>query len=360
MVLKLFAELLDDEHHAARITPRDSAARSLRSCFRIRGSPTRARRSAEYERSSRANNGRSATSGERIGAITASFGVARLNAAESAEDLVRRADAKLYEAKSSGRNWVLVDVAGETRRRGRTVKNDFAGSEAMGPRNDSTFSQSLGRGRAFRRFGAAFRAGRRNLGLFVRDLRPADSARREPGNTARPSVGIKRSIGSRSRKRPRARPTWPGRRATTPTSIAAELGLTSALTHDDTQPGAASIHVEQPPGSSSRRAARTRQPTRGDRQYARRPRAKRARARPARAVTSARIGPQGGGDRQGQLPSPKIIRRANGPSASPGLAASGLSLVEQRRAGFGDQRPAPVASHRSSRRARDSARLRRA
>jgi len=55
-----------------------------------------------------------AASGERIGAVTVSFGVARLNAAESAEDLVRRADAKLYEAKSLGRNRVVVDAAGES------------------------------------------------------------------------------------------------------------------------------------------------------------------------------------------------------------------------------------------------------
>jgi diguanylate cyclase len=54
-----------------------------------------------------------AASGERIGAITASFGLARLRDAESAEDLIRRADAKLYEAKSSGRNRVLADIAGQ-------------------------------------------------------------------------------------------------------------------------------------------------------------------------------------------------------------------------------------------------------
>ena len=68
-----------------------------------------------------------AASGERIGAVTASFGVARLNAAEPAEDLVRRADAKLYEAKSSGRNRVLVDVPGESEAR-RSDEKRLAGN----------------------------------------------------------------------------------------------------------------------------------------------------------------------------------------------------------------------------------------
>lgn len=57
-----------------------------------------------------------AASGEPIGTVTASFGVARLSGGESAEDLIRRADAKLYQAKSSGRNRVFVDVVGELER----------------------------------------------------------------------------------------------------------------------------------------------------------------------------------------------------------------------------------------------------
>jgi len=59
---------------------------------------------------------RHTASGERIGVITASFGVARLQTSESAEDLIRRADVKLYEAKSGGRNRVAVDLAGERER----------------------------------------------------------------------------------------------------------------------------------------------------------------------------------------------------------------------------------------------------
>lgn len=48
-------------------------------------------------------------SGERIGAVTASFGVARLRADESANDLLQRADQRLYEAKVKGRNCVVAD-----------------------------------------------------------------------------------------------------------------------------------------------------------------------------------------------------------------------------------------------------------
>ena len=48
-------------------------------------------------------------SGERVGQVTASFGVARLRADESANDLLQRADQRLYEAKVKGRNCVVAD-----------------------------------------------------------------------------------------------------------------------------------------------------------------------------------------------------------------------------------------------------------
>jgi diguanylate cyclase len=48
-------------------------------------------------------------SGERVGKVTASFGVAKLRADESAKDLLRRADERLYEAKVQGRNRVVAD-----------------------------------------------------------------------------------------------------------------------------------------------------------------------------------------------------------------------------------------------------------
>jgi diguanylate cyclase len=46
---------------------------------------------------------------ERLGLVTASFGIACLGHDEIAENLVRRADAKLLEAKSGGRNRVAID-----------------------------------------------------------------------------------------------------------------------------------------------------------------------------------------------------------------------------------------------------------
>jgi diguanylate cyclase len=48
-------------------------------------------------------------SGERVGKVTASFGVAKLRADESPNDLLRRVDERLYEAKVQGRNRVVAD-----------------------------------------------------------------------------------------------------------------------------------------------------------------------------------------------------------------------------------------------------------
>jgi len=48
-------------------------------------------------------------SGERISKVTASFGVSKLRSDESANDLLRRVDERLYEAKVQGRNRVVAD-----------------------------------------------------------------------------------------------------------------------------------------------------------------------------------------------------------------------------------------------------------
>jgi diguanylate cyclase len=48
-------------------------------------------------------------SGERVGKVTASFGVCRLRADDSPSDLLQRVDERLYEAKVQGRNRVIAD-----------------------------------------------------------------------------------------------------------------------------------------------------------------------------------------------------------------------------------------------------------
>lgn len=47
--------------------------------------------------------------GQQLGTITASFGIAQLREGENAADLIGRADAKLYEAKRTGRNRIVSD-----------------------------------------------------------------------------------------------------------------------------------------------------------------------------------------------------------------------------------------------------------
>jgi two-component system cell cycle response regulator len=49
-------------------------------------------------------------SGAALGTVTASFGVARRRASDTASDLFKRADAALYRAKSDGRNRVFADL----------------------------------------------------------------------------------------------------------------------------------------------------------------------------------------------------------------------------------------------------------
>ena len=111
MVLKLFAELL-----MMNVKGQDKAARFGGEEFAILFPDSQLSEATvavnQIHKQLESKQWAVAASGERIGAVTASFGVARLQAGKSAEDLIRRADAKLYEAKSSGRNRVLVDTAG--------------------------------------------------------------------------------------------------------------------------------------------------------------------------------------------------------------------------------------------------------
>jgi len=110
MVLKLFGELL-----SSNIKGRDTAARYGGEEFAIIFPNTKLRDAAQLIDDIRTQletkQWMLSGTGQRIGMITASFGVACLRRGEDSEALLRRADAKLYEAKISGRNRVAVDTA---------------------------------------------------------------------------------------------------------------------------------------------------------------------------------------------------------------------------------------------------------
>jgi diguanylate cyclase len=108
MVLKQFADILN------------AAARRDDFAVRLGGeefaivmsgvSPVEAARLAEQIRRQLESKKWMLGSGTPLGAVTASFGVARRRAGDTAPDLFKRADAALYRAKSDGRNRVFADL----------------------------------------------------------------------------------------------------------------------------------------------------------------------------------------------------------------------------------------------------------
>jgi diguanylate cyclase len=110
MVLKLFSELLSNS-----IKGRDTAARYGGEEFALIFPHTKLDDAAHITDQIRSQletkQWMLSASGQRIGTVTASFGVARLRPGEDPEALLKRADAKLYEAKITGRNRVVVDTA---------------------------------------------------------------------------------------------------------------------------------------------------------------------------------------------------------------------------------------------------------
>ena len=109
-LLKMFARVLLDNARAG-----DTVARYGGEEFAVILPATRvefARETTERMRSQlEAMQLAISESGQEIGGITASFGIAELGASDDADALLHRADAKLYEAKCAGRNRVAVDEA---------------------------------------------------------------------------------------------------------------------------------------------------------------------------------------------------------------------------------------------------------
>ena len=108
MVLKQFADILNAaarrDDYAVRLGGEEFA-------IVMSGvSPIEAARLAEQIRRQLESKKWMLGSGTAIGTVTASFGVARRRAGDTAPDLFKRADAALYRAKSDGRNRVYADL----------------------------------------------------------------------------------------------------------------------------------------------------------------------------------------------------------------------------------------------------------
>jgi diguanylate cyclase len=107
-ILKMFARVLRDN-----VCARDTVARYGGEEFAVILPETEvenARRITERMRSQLEGMQLALNaSGQEIGKITASFGIAELSLGDDADTLVQRADVKLYQAKCAGRNRVAVD-----------------------------------------------------------------------------------------------------------------------------------------------------------------------------------------------------------------------------------------------------------
>jgi diguanylate cyclase len=110
MVLKRFGELL-----SKNIDGRDTAARyggeEFAIIFPCTALPDATHIVDRIRTELEAKQWILSASGQKLGRITASFGLAQLRENEDAQSLLKRADTKLYEAKVAGRNRVEIDKA---------------------------------------------------------------------------------------------------------------------------------------------------------------------------------------------------------------------------------------------------------
>ena len=60
--------------------------------------------------------------GERVGGITVSFGVTQMRPEETAAEILKRTDERLYDAKSQGRNCVVADTTPDNVRLDATTR----------------------------------------------------------------------------------------------------------------------------------------------------------------------------------------------------------------------------------------------
>ena len=236
-----------------------------------------------------------AASGERLGAVTASFGVARLRDGESADELLRRVDAKLYEAKANGRNRVVVDA--QRARRGRV------GVVSAPPRARKRAPTSFGSVLAEVESGGGDPERiARPLGYPFAAVDPPAEAADSPTSAWDQALAWVEAAGEPPQVEPRSRRSAGRRigraalrlgRAARRADGAADrrsrrhrrrTGLGRRADARPDQHRAAALHVGQPSRSPARRAARTRQSPGGDRQHAARPRRSGARGEAATRV----------------------------------------------------------------------------
>ena len=132
-LLKIFAELL-----TSNLKGQDRVARYGGEEFAVLFPRTRlgdaARVAEQIRKQLEAKQWVIGRSGERVGTMTASFGLASLRPGEAGASLVQRADAMLYKAKARGRNCVEADSSIEPQGEAKPEARRYAQTGGLGRR----------------------------------------------------------------------------------------------------------------------------------------------------------------------------------------------------------------------------------